>query len=177
MGVAAVATTGSLSGSLPAVDDFSTGPIDSYHAPVVNEVVRSQDYSELAHLRARQEKLAREAEARKDARQAAAKRAHREAEARARRRQNVAVSPGPVSTGGMSAYEQCVIEHESGGDPKIVNESSGAGGLFQFLPSTWDSLGLGYPGGAQTAPVSVQEEGFAKLYAEDGRSPWITDGC
>lgn len=77
----------------------------------------------------------------------------------------------------MSAFEQCVIQRESGGDPTIVNASSGAGGLFQFLPSTWAGLGLGYPGGAQTAPVSVQEEGFNKLYAEAGTAPWSSDGC
>ena len=87
---------------------------------------------------------------------------------------------GPVGTAGMSAFEACVISHESGGNPQAVNPSSGAGGLFQFLPSTWASLGYAsaYPGGAQTAPVSVQEAAFAKLYAEAGTSPWAPyDGC
>ena len=58
--------------------------------------------------------------------------------------------------------------------------TSGAGGLYQFLPSTWASLGFAsaYPGGAQTAPVSVQRAAFAKLYAEAGTSPWAPyDGC
>jgi hypothetical protein len=77
----------------------------------------------------------------------------------------------------MAAFEACVISRESGGNPRAVNPSSGAGGLFQFLPSTWAGLGLGYPGGAQTAPVGVQEEGFAKLYAEAGTAPWSSDGC
>ena len=87
---------------------------------------------------------------------------------------------GHVSTGGMAAFESCVISRESGGNPRAVNPSSGAGGLFQFLPSTWASLGFaaGYPGGAQTAPVGVQEAAFAKLYAEAGTSPWRPyDGC
>lgn len=86
----------------------------------------------------------------------------------------------PVSTGGMSSFENCVIQRESGGNPRAVNPTSGAGGLFQFLPSTWASLGYAssYPGGAQTAPVSVQEAAFAKLYAEAGTSPWAPyDGC
>ena len=87
---------------------------------------------------------------------------------------------GHVGTGGMSAFEACVISRESGGNPRAVNPSSGAGGLFQFLPSTWAGLGYAsaYPGGAQTAPVSVQEAAFAKLYAEAGTSPWAPyDGC
>jgi len=90
-------------------------------------------------------------------------------------------APAPsASTSGMSAFESCVISRESGGNPQAFNPSSGAGGLFQFLPSTWASLGYAgaYPGGAQTAPVSVQEAAFAKLYAEAGTAPWAPyDGC
>jgi LysM repeat protein len=85
-----------------------------------------------------------------------------------------------ASTAGMSAFESCVISRESGGDPTAYNPSSGAGGLFGFLPSTWASLGYGasYPGGAQTAPSGVQEAAFAKLYAEAGTAPWAPyDGC
>jgi hypothetical protein len=87
---------------------------------------------------------------------------------------------GGFSTQGMGAFESCVISRESGGNPHAVNPASGAGGLFQFLPSTWAGLGFaaGYPGGAQTAPVGVQESAFAKLYAEAGPSPWRPyDGC
>jgi hypothetical protein len=85
-----------------------------------------------------------------------------------------------VSTAGVGGFEACVISHESGGNPRAVNPTSGAGGLYQFLPSTWASLGFAaaYPGGAQTAPVSVQRTAFAKLYAEAGTSPWAPyDGC
>lgn len=79
---------------------------------------------------------------------------------------------------GGSSFQQCVIMAESGGDPTAYNPASGASGLYGFLLSTWDSLGLGYPGGAYTAPVSVQNEGFAILYARDGTSPWAPyDGC
>jgi LysM repeat protein len=92
----------------------------------------------------------------------------------------VAPPAGNVSTAGMAAFEACVISHESGGNPRAVNPISGAGGLYQFLPSTWAALGFAaaYPGGAQTAPVSVQRAAFAKLYAEAGASPWAPyDGC
>lgn len=91
-----------------------------------------------------------------------------------------ASSGGAVSTGGMSAFEACVISRESGGNAQAVNPVSGAGGLFQFLPSTWASLGYAsaYPGGAQTAPASVQESAFAKLYGQAGAAPWSPyDGC
>jgi len=91
-----------------------------------------------------------------------------------------AAPAGNVGTAGLGAFESCVISHESGGNPRAVNPTSGAGGLYQFLPSTWASLGFAaaYPGGAQTAPVSVQRAAFAKLYAEAGTSPWAPyDGC
>ena len=90
----------------------------------------------------------------------------------------------PVITQSFSAapgsFQACVIQRESGGNPTAVNPTSGAGGLYQFLPSTWASLGYAaqYPGGAQTAPVSVQNAAFQKLYAEAGASPWAPyDGC
>lgn len=84
-------------------------------------------------------------------------------------------SSAHVSTGAMSSYEQCVISRESGGNAAAVNPESGAGGLFQFLPQTWE--GLGYSGLPEDAPVSEQEQAFNTLYAESGSSPWETDGC
>ena len=83
-----------------------------------------------------------------------------------------------VSTAGEGAFEQCVEMRESGDDPTAYNASSGASGLFGFLLSTWDSLGLGYPGGAYTAPASVQQQGFRIEYTRAGTSPWRPyDGC
>jgi hypothetical protein len=101
-------------------------------------------------------------------------------------------APPPPSGGGSGApagsFEACVIEHESGGVPTAWYPGhtdgsmpppydSVAEGLFGFLLSTWQGLGLGYPQGASYAPVSVQDEGFSKLYAEAGTSPWDGDGC
>jgi resuscitation-promoting factor RpfC len=103
-------------------------------------------------------------------------------------RQQAAAQPSPAATAApgatgsvtpSSSYEACVIRVESGGNPAAVNPSSGAGGLYQFLPSTWAGLGYAsaYPGGAQTAPASVQQQAFDKLYAEAGSAPWAGDGC
>ena len=61
-------------------------------------------------------------------------------------------------------YRWCVIARESGGNPYAVNPSSGAGGLFQFQPSTWASLG--YYGAPQDASLATQYAAFQKLYAE-----------
>lgn len=96
--------------------------------------------------------------------------------------QPVAASPSAAASysGAPGSFQACVIARESGGNPQAVNPSSGAGGLYQFLLSTWDALGFGasYPGGAQTAPVSVQNAAFAKAFAEWGTSPWRPyDGC
>ena len=100
---------------------------------------------------------------------------------RRHRHYHAAAAPAPAAsyTGG-SGFQACVIRAESGGNPRAVNPSSGAGGLYQFLPSTWAGLGYAaaYPGGAQTAPVSVQNAAFWKLYGEAGTSPWAPyDGC
>lgn len=91
-------------------------------------------------------------------------------------------SPSSIAsvTAPAGSFQACVISRESGGNPEAVNASSGAGGLYQFLPSTWAQLGFAreYPGGAQTAPVSVQDEAYAEAYASSGTSPWAPyDGC
>jgi resuscitation-promoting factor RpfC len=79
-------------------------------------------------------------------------------------------------SGAPGSFQSCVIQAESGGNPNAVNPSSGAGGLYQFLPSTWHALG--YSGSPQDAPVSVQNEAFAKQYAQSGGSAWSAyDGC
>jgi resuscitation-promoting factor RpfC len=86
------------------------------------------------------------------------------------------VTTAPAAPGVPPSFQACVIHRESGGDPRAVNPESGAGGLFQFLPSTWH--GLGYSGLPENASVQTQFEAFAKLYAQAGVSPWRpSDGC
>lgn len=76
----------------------------------------------------------------------------------------------------QSAFEACVIQNESGGNPTAVNPVSGAAGLYQFLPSTWADYD-GYSSAAD-APPAVQQQYFEQVYAEDGTAPWAPyDGC
>jgi resuscitation-promoting factor RpfC len=75
-----------------------------------------------------------------------------------------------------SGVAGCIISRESGGNPRAVNPYSGAGGLFQFLPSTWRSLG--FSGLPEYAPVATQWAAFDKEVALAGYSAWTPyDGC
>jgi hypothetical protein len=79
-------------------------------------------------------------------------------------------------SGASGSFQSCVIQAESGGNASAVNSSSGAGGLYGFLPSTWQALG--YSGLPQNASVSEQNAAFAKQYAQSGASAWAPyDGC
>jgi LysM repeat protein len=81
-----------------------------------------------------------------------------------------ATTGGSYSGAGESAFEQCVAYRESSDTPTDPD------GLFGMLPSTWQSLG--YSGSAGQYSVAVQEQAFAKLYAEEGTAPWAAyDGC
>ncbi len=169
-----------------AGQQFSTQNLDE--ATVTREIAGHQVRQVDGHLAKLRYKawLRHKAEvrARRRARAAAAAAAAAAAQQQRQQRQQQQAATTPTSSGGGGSYgappgsfQACVIAHESGGNPTAVNPSSGAGGLYQFLPSTWAGLGLGYPGGAQTAPPSVQTEGFFKLYAEAGPAPWAGDGC
>ena len=79
-------------------------------------------------------------------------------------------------SGASGSFQSCVIQRESGGNASAVNGSSGAGGLYGFLPSTWQSLG--YSGLPENASVSQQNAAFAKEYAQSGGAAWSAyDGC
>lgn len=74
--------------------------------------------------------------------------------------------------GGGNLPPNSIAECESGNDYGAVNPSSGAGGRWQILPSTWRSLG--YSGSPQDAPPAVQDEAAAKLWnGGAGRSNWV----
>ena len=91
----------------------------------------------------------------------------------------VVTQPASTSTAtysGGSGYQGCVIAAESGGNASAVNPSSGAGGLYQFLPSTWAALG--HSGLPQNASVAEQNQAFQQEYAQSGGAAWSPyDGC
>lgn len=83
-----------------------------------------------------------------------------------------------ASSGGAvsSSFQQCVIQHESGGNAQVMN-SSGHYGLYQFSQSTWDAAG-GNAADFGHASAAEQNQVFQKAYAQWGTSPWAPyDGC
>lgn len=65
-----------------------------------------------------------------------------------------------------------IIQCESGGNPRAHNPS-GASGLFQFLGSTWRSLGgLAFGRSAAEATPEEQLEIANRAYARQGLTPW-----
>jgi hypothetical protein len=91
-------------------------------------------------------------------------------------------SPSTQSAEAPGAIWACIIQHESGGDPTAYNSSSGAAGLYQFELGTWLSPSIiaitgGYPGGASTAPASIQTAAAESYEAQNGWSAWRGDGC
>ena len=60
---------------------------------------------------------------------------------------------------------------ESGGNYGAVNTSSGAGGAYQILPSTWALYGgQGLP---QDAPKAEQDRIAAEIWEDSGPSAWV----
>ena len=87
-----------------------------------------------------------------------------------------APTPAPASTptagdasGGYS-IPAGIVQCESGGDWSAVNASSGAGGAYQILPSTWAAYGG--TGSPQDASPAEQSAIAAEIYASQGPSAW-----
>jgi LysM repeat protein len=80
-----------------------------------------------------------------------------------------------VSTSGGSAFQQCVIQRESGGNPDAWNGPYW--GLYQFSASTWAEYG-GNPADFGHAGVAEQNQVFENAMAAGGESNWAPyDGC
>jgi hypothetical protein len=72
---------------------------------------------------------------------------------------------------GPWAIPSQIVACESGGDYGALNPSSGAGGAYQILPSTWRAYGgAGQP---QTAPPAEQDRIAAQIWATAGPSAWV----
>ncbi len=81
-----------------------------------------------------------------------------------------ASSTGSSSGSGGYTIPSGIVQCESGGNYSAVNPSSGAGGAYQILPSTWQAYGgQGLP---QNASPAEQGRIAAAIYAHQGASAW-----
>jgi Transglycosylase SLT domain len=78
------------------------------------------------------------------------------------------------------AVALCVAEAESHFNPLAENPSTGAAGVFQFLPSTWANLSeLAGRGGASVFDAGANVAVTAWTVAEYGWHPWssVAQAC
>ncbi len=67
-----------------------------------------------------------------------------------------------------------IVMCESGGSWDAVNPSSGAGGAYQILPSTWDLYGG--EGDPEDASPAEQSDIAAQIWADSGAAAWACAG-
>ena len=72
------------------------------------------------------------------------------------------------------AIPASIVMCESGGNFGAVNPSSGAGGAYQILPSTWDLYGG--QGNPENASPAEQAEIAAQIWADSGAGAWECAG-
>jgi septal ring factor EnvC (AmiA/AmiB activator) len=72
------------------------------------------------------------------------------------------------------AIPESIVMCESGGNFGAVNPSSGAGGAYQILPSTWELYGG--EGDPEEAPPQQQSQVAAEIWADSGSSAWECAG-
>lgn len=73
--------------------------------------------------------------------------------------------------GGPFSIPSYIVMCESGGNYGAVNPSSGAGGAYQILPSTWELYG-GH-GAPQDAPKAEQDRIASEIWADSGPGAWV----
>src|SRR5262249_42891336 len=84
--------------------------------------------------------------------------------------QKAASAAAPAYLGGPSAIPSYIVTCESGGNYGAYNASSGAGGAYQILPSTWRAYGgEGLP---QNAPKAEQDRIAGEIWQDSGPSAW-----
>ena len=76
----------------------------------------------------------------------------------------------PAYLGGPYAIPTYIVLCESGGNYQALNPSTGAGGAYQILPSTWRAYGG--QGAPQDAPKAEQDRIAAMIWRDSGPSAW-----
>jgi septal ring factor EnvC (AmiA/AmiB activator) len=76
--------------------------------------------------------------------------------------------------GGPFSIPSSIVMCESGGNYGAVNPSSGAGGAYQILPSTWSLYGGS--GNPQEASKAQQDQIAAQIWADSGPGAWACAG-
>jgi peptidoglycan hydrolase CwlO-like protein len=87
--------------------------------------------------------------------------------------QRAAVGTGagaPAYLGGPYSIPTYIVICESGGNYQALNASSGAGGAYQILPSTWSAYGG--QGAPQDAPKAEQDRIAGEIWRDSGPSAW-----
>lgn len=72
---------------------------------------------------------------------------------------------------GDYAIPESIVMCESGGNWEAVNPSSGAGGAYQILPSTWELYGG--EGDPEDASPAEQTAIAAQIWADSGAAAWV----
>ncbi|HWM55125.1 MAG TPA: transglycosylase family protein [Solirubrobacterales bacterium] len=73
--------------------------------------------------------------------------------------------------GGPFSIPAYIVMCESGGDYGALNPSSGAGGAYQIIPSTWALYGG--EGAPHEAPKAEQDRIAAEIWADSGGGAWV----
>jgi septal ring factor EnvC (AmiA/AmiB activator) len=76
--------------------------------------------------------------------------------------------------GGPYSIPTYIVICESGGNYGALNPSSGAGGAYQIIPSTWDLYGG--EDAPHEAPKAEQDRIAAEIWADSGGSAWVCAG-
>jgi hypothetical protein len=93
-----------------------------------------------------------------------------EAEQAAQQSSSSSGSGNPAYLGGPYSIPTYIVMCESGGNYHALNSSSGAGGAYQILPSTWAAYGG--QGEPQNAPKAEQDRIAAEIWRDSGPSAW-----
>ncbi|MEK6277115.1 MAG: transglycosylase family protein [Actinomycetota bacterium] len=76
--------------------------------------------------------------------------------------------------GGPYSIPMAIVMCESGGNYGAVNPSSGAGGAYQILPSTWGLYGGS--GSPQNGSKEEQDTVAGQIWADSGPGAWVCAG-